>query len=69
MEISVVENFLCDAVGSDPKDENTLLEILEKVINEFAVVIGSVAKSFLGTKFAIVIIFTKKILFFNHVLF
>jgi hypothetical protein len=53
MVISVVENFLCDAVGSDPQDESTLLEILEKIINEFAVVIGS---SFMGTKFAIVII-------------
>ena len=52
--VSVIENFLCDAVGSDPEDEDTLNQIIEEVINKFVEVIGTTAIALPGTKFGIV---------------
>ena len=52
--VSVIENFLCDAVGSDPEDEDTLNQTIEKVIDDFVNVIGMSAKALPKTKFGIV---------------
>jgi hypothetical protein len=52
--ISVIENFLCDAVGSDPEDEDSLNEVIEKVIDEYAGVICKAAVTYPQTKFVIV---------------
>ena len=51
--ISVIENFLCDAVGSDPQDEDKLNEIIEKVIKEFTGVIETAGKKFADSRFVV----------------
>jgi ketopantoate reductase len=52
--ISVIENFLCDVVGSDPQEEDKLNEIIERVIKEFAEVIGTAGKRFVESRFVVV---------------
>ncbi len=52
--VSVIENFLCDAVGSDPQDEDRLNEIIESVIREFTGVIERAGKRDVESKFVIV---------------
>ena len=52
--ISVIENFLCDAVGSDPEDEDTLNQTIESVIDNFVEIVGKTARAFPKTRFGIV---------------
>ena len=52
--ISVIENFICDAVGVDPENEDVLNKSIETVIEEFAKIISEVAKKLPGTRFAMI---------------
>ena len=52
--ISVIENFICDAVGIDPENEDTLNESIEKVIDEFVEIVGLAAKKFPDSRFSVV---------------
>ena len=49
--ISVIENFICDAVGSDPENENVLNDSIERIIKEFVEVINDSADKLPDTKF------------------
>jgi hypothetical protein len=42
--ISVIENFQCNEVCTDPDDENIINESIEKVIRKFTKVIGVTSK-------------------------
>jgi hypothetical protein len=52
--ISVIENFICDAVGGDPENEDVLNKSIETVIEEFAKIISEAAKKLPDTRFAII---------------
>ena len=49
--ISVIKNFICDAVGSDPENENVLNDSIERIIKEFVEVINDSADKLPDTKF------------------
>ena len=47
----MIENFICDAVGSDPENENVLNDSIERIIKEFVEVINDSADKLPDTKF------------------
>jgi hypothetical protein len=49
--VSVIENFLCDAVGFEPGDKNALNVAVEKTTKKFADIMNSNARNYPGTKF------------------
>ena len=51
--ISVIENFVCDAVGSDPENEDILNNSIEKILKDFVEVIRESADKLPETKFVL----------------
>ena len=51
--ISVIENFICDAVGRDPENEDALNNAIEKTVKEFVEVIKESADKLPETKFVL----------------
>jgi hypothetical protein len=52
--MSVMENFSCNAVGSDQEDEDSLNEVMGRVINEFLTEVKNDAEKYPRTKFVVV---------------